>query len=218
MIKKLKYIFKTLNSYYIMSVNIELNSKEINIIVCFYVLKMLERRKLINNFDKTYQLIEGDINQKAIIEFKLNNDTKCSIYMINGKLTSITQGTPLDDYLSNNLDIHKIVILKEPAKKVIKQIQSEYKNAEFFREHEMLEDMSSKVFTPDHQYLNEDEKNELLEKFNANELSEMNEHEPQARYYNAKVGDIFRIIRPSLSSGTSIFYRRVAHGPIDPFC
>jgi DNA-directed RNA polymerase subunit H (RpoH/RPB5) len=36
-----------------------------------------------------------------------------------------------------------------------------------------------------------------------------------ARYYNAKVGNIFKIIRPSLSSGTSIFYRRVMHGSLD---
>ena len=36
-----------------------------------------------------------------------------------------------------------------------------------------------------------------------------------ARYYNAKVGDIFRIIRPSLTSGLSIFYRRVQTGNLD---
>ena len=203
--------------YYIMSVNIELNSKEINIEVCINVLKMLERRKVIDTFDKTYQQIVGDINQKATIEFNLNNNTKCSIYSINAKLTSISQGTPLDDYLSNNLDIHKIVILKEAAKKVIKQIQTEYKNVEYFFEQEMLEDMPLKIFIPVHQLLSIDEKNELLGKFNENELSSIYDTEMQSRYYNAKVGDIFRIIRPSLSSGTSIFYRRVIHGSLDLF-
>lgn len=211
----MKYIYKTYIPYYIMSVNIELNSKEINIEVCINVLKMLHRRKVIDDFDKTYQLIAGDINQKATIEFKLNDNTKCSIYSINAKLNSIAQGTPLDEYLSNNLDIHKIVILKDAAKKVLKQIQTEYKNTEFFFEHEMLEDIPQKVFIPEHQLLNSDEKLELLSKFNENELSSIYDIDIMSRYYNAKIGNIFRIIRPSLSSGTSIFYRRVIHGSLD---
>jgi DNA-directed RNA polymerase subunit H (RpoH/RPB5) len=198
-----------------MSVNIELNSKEINIVICTNILKMLERRKLIDSFDKSFIEIEKDINEKAIIEFKLNNGTKASIYIINSKINSISQGTPLDDYLSNNIDIHKIIIIKEFAKKVFKQILTEYKNAELFFEHEMLEDIPTKVFIPEHQLLNDIEKKELLSKFNDNELSIILDTDMMARYFNAKVGDIFRIIRPSLSSGRSIFYRRVNHGSLD---
>ena len=198
-----------------MSINIELNSKEINIEVCLNVLKMLNRRKLIDDVDKSFSEISDDINQKAIIEFKLNNNTKCSIYSINAKLNSIAQGTPIDEYLSDKIDIHKIIILKEAAKKVLKQIITEYKNAEFFFEHEMLEDIPSKVFIPEHQILDEEEKKELLNKFDESNLSIILDTDMMARYYNAKVGDIFRIIRPSLISGTSIFYRRVSHGTLD---
>ena len=35
-----------------------------------------------------------------------------------------------------------------------------------------------------------------------------------SRYYNAKVGDIFKIVRAS-KSGNSIFYRRVINGSLD---
>lgn len=198
-----------------MSVNIELNSKEINNIVCLNVIKMLHRRKLIDDVDVTYTEIANDINQKAIIEFKLNDDSKCSIYSINTKLNSITQGTPIDEYLSNNVTIHKIVILKDAAKKVLKQIQTEYKNAEFFFEHEMLEDIPSKIFIPEHILLNDNEKKELLSKFSENELSNILDVDMMARYYNAKVGDIFKIIRPSIVAGNSIFYRKVIHGSLD---
>jgi DNA-directed RNA polymerase subunit H (RpoH/RPB5) len=211
----MKIIFKSYIDINIMSVNIELNSKEINIEVCINILKMLKRRKLIDDVDASYSDISGDINQKSTIEIKLNNGTKCSIYSINAKLSSIAQGTPLDDYLSSNLDLHKIVILKEAAKKVLKQIQQEYKNAEFFFEHEMLEDIPSKVFIPEHQLLNNEEKNELLEKLNENELPIIFDTDIMSRYYNAKFGDIFRIVRSSLTSGTSIAYRRVAHGSLD---
>lgn len=198
-----------------MSVNIELNSKEINNIVCLNVLKMLHRRKLIDDVDVAYTEIGNDINQKAIIEFKLYDNTKCSIYSINTKLNSITQGTPIDEYLSNNVTIHKIVILKDAAKKVLKQIQTEYKNAEFFFEHEMLEDIPSKIFIPEHILLNEDEKQELLSKFSETELSNILDVDMMARYYHAKAGDIFKIIRPSIVAGNSIFYRKVIHGSLD---
>ena len=185
-----------------MSVNIELNSKEINNIVCLNVLKMLYRRKLINDVDVTYTDIGDKINQDAIIEFKLNDNSKCSIYPVNAKLNSITQGTPIDEYLSNNVTTHKIVILKEAAKKVLKQIQNDYRNAEFFFEHEMLEDIPSKIFIPEHILLTEEEKKELLSKFNENELSNILDVDMMARYYNAKVGDIFKIIRPSALYGS----------------
>lgn len=198
-----------------MSVNIELNGKEINNIVCLNILKMLNRRKLIDNVDATYDEIINDINQKAIIEFKLNDNTKCSIYSINIKLNSIAQGTPIDEYLSNNIIIHKIVILKDAAKKVLKQIALDYKNAEFFFEHEMLEDIPSKIFIPEHILLNKEEKEELLLKFSENELPNILNVDMMSRYYNAKIGDIFRIIRPSIVAGNSIFYRKVIHGSLD---
>lgn len=211
----MKIIFKRYIYYNIMSVNIELNSKEINNIICLNLLKMLYRRKLIDDIDILYTEILDDINQKAIIEFKLNNNDKCSFYLINTKLNSITQGTPIDEYLSNNITIHKIVILKDAAKKVLKQILTEYKNAEFFFEHEMLEDIPNKIFIPEHILLNKEESTELLLKFNEHELSNILDVDMMSRYYNAKVGDIFKIIRPSIVAGNSIFYRKVIHGSLD---
>lgn len=212
----MKIIFKRYIGYNnIMSVNIELNSKEINNIVCLNILRMLNRRKLIDDVDVAYTNIGDDINQKAIIEFKLNDNSKCSIYSVNTKINSITQGTPIDEYLSNNVTIHKIVILKDAAKKVLKQVTTEYKNAEFFFEHEMLEDIPTKIFIPKHELLSEEERKELLSKFSENELSNILDVDMMCRYYNGKIGDIFKITRPSIVSGNSIFYRKVIHGSLD---
>lgn len=198
-----------------MSINIEYNNKDIINIVTSNVLKMLKRRSIISDNEKTFSEISEDITKKAIIEFKVKDNSKYSIYFVNAKLSSIGQGTPVDEYLSSNLEIHKIIILKDAAKKVLKQILTEYKNAEFFFEHEMLEDIPLKSFIPVHQILNDEEKQELLNKFGENELSIILDTDMMSRYYHAKVGDIFKIIRPSLSSGTSIFYRRVNHGSLD---
>ena len=198
-----------------MSLNIELNSKEINNEVCLNILKMLYRRKLIDDVETKFNEISNDIVDKAIIEFELNNKTKCSIYIINAKLTSISQNTPIDDYLSNNINIHKIIILKDAAKKVLKQIIHDYKNSEFFFEHEMLEDKPAHVLVPEHILLNEEEKLELLDIYNENQLKIIYDTDIMARYYGAKIGDIFKIISFSSSSGIAISFRRVHHGSLD---
>lgn len=197
-----------------MSINVELNTKEVNIIVYQNILKMLKRRNVLDD-EITFEKIKNDINNKAFIDFPLLDESMCSIYIINGKLNSIVQGSQLDDYLSNNINVHKIVIIREIAKKVFKQINYEYKNAEFFFEYEMMEDLPLNVLIPEHQLLNNDEKNELLQKFNENDLSIIYSTDVMARYYHAMPGDIFRIIRPSITSGKSIFYRRVNHNNID---
>jgi DNA-directed RNA polymerase I, II, and III subunit RPABC1 len=194
------------------SINIEYNSKEINQIIIMNILKMLYRRKLIESYDDEYAKLKFDNN--TIIEINLNNNKICSIYFLNIKLTTITQNTPLDEYLSDN-DNLKIVIAKETTKKVVKQILTDYKNAEFFFEHEMMEDIPSKHFIPEHQLLDIDEKKELLNKFSEYELSRIVVTDMMSRYYGAKIGDIFKIIRPSFTAGKSIFYRRVVNGSID---
>lgn len=197
-----------------MSINVEYNNKEINQIVMENILKMLERRKLIKSWADEYEKLE-DISTKSTFEIQLTDKTNYSIYLVNAKLPSIVQGTPLDEYLSNNIDVHKIVVARDVAKKFVKQIVSEYKNAEFFFESEMLEDIPSKVFIPEHQLMTTEEKTELLNKFSESELARILLTDVMARYYGAKIGDIFKITRPSFTAGKNIFYRRVVNGSWD---
>ena len=196
-----------------MSINVEYSNNEITKIVVENILKMLERRKMIKSWDE--ELKKFNDFSKTTFELKLSDKTSLSIYMVNAKLSSIVQKTPLDDYLSNSVDIHKIVICKDVAKKVIKQIVSEYVNAEFFFESEMLEDLPSKTFMPEHQLLSLEEKTELLAKFSDAELAKILVTDMMARYYGAKIGDVFRIIRPSFTAGKNVFYRRVINGSWD---
>jgi DNA-directed RNA polymerase I, II, and III subunit RPABC1 len=198
-----------------MSINVEYNSKEINSIIIENVLKMIERRGLIKSWSDSLKKISGDVTNKTIFDIELKDKTNLGIYLVHAKLTSIVQGTPLDEYLSNNIDIHKIVIAKDVAKKVVKQIVSEYTNAEFFFETEMLEDIPSKIFIPEHQIISQEERTELLSKFSESELARILLTDMMSRYYGAKIGDIFRIIRPSFTAGKNVFYRRVVHGSWD---
>lgn len=198
-----------------MSINVEYNIKEINQIVMTNILKMFERRKLISSWSNEFTKLGNDISSKTIFEIVLSDKTKYSIYLVNAKLSSIVQGTPLDEYLSNNIDVHKIIIAKDVAKKVVKQIVSEYKQAEFFFESDMLEDIPSKIFIPEHQLISEEEKKELLDKFSEQDLGRILLTDIMARYYGAKIGDIFRIIRPSSTAGKNVYYRKVINGSWD---
>jgi DNA-directed RNA polymerase subunit H (RpoH/RPB5) len=198
-----------------MSINVEYNNKEINQIVMENVLKMLERRKLIKSWEDEIKKLGDNLTTKTSFTIQLSDKSNYGIYLINAKLTSIVQGTPLDEYLSNNIDIHKIIIARDVAKKVVKQIVGEYKNAEFFFESEMMEDIPSKTFIPEHQLLSTEEKEELFNKFSETELSKIFLTEMMSRYYNAKINDVFRIIRPSPTAGMNIIYRRVVNSSWD---
>jgi len=198
-----------------MSVNVEYSSKEVSQVVLENVLKMLVRRNNISKYEKLLEELKNDFTDKGLVDFKDDNNKKISINLSNVKLSSIVQGSPLDDYLRNNLDVHKIVIMREPSKKVVKQIMTEYPNSEIFFEFEMMEDIPSKIFIPEHQLLTEEEKTNILDTFKETELAKINDTDIMSRYYEAKLGDIFRIIRPSITAGKNIFYRRVVVGKID---
>ena len=198
-----------------MSINVEYNQKEINQIVMENVLKMLERRNLIESWQDTYNSIVDDIQTKSIFKIILTDKTEYSIYLVLAKLTSIVQGTPLDEYLSTNIDVHKIIIAKDVAKKVVKQIVSEYKNAEFFFLYDMLEDIPAKIWIPEHHLISSEEREELLKKFSEYELGHIFLTDMMSRYYGAKIGDIFKIIRPSFTAGYNVYYRRVKNSSWD---
>ena len=198
-----------------MSYSVQLNNKEINQTVVMNLLRLLERREKINSWEIEYEKIKKEIDTKTTFEILLNDNTKCGIYIVNAKLTTIVSGTPLAQYLSNNLDIHKFIVIKEVLKKVVKQIMHEYKNAEFFFESEMLEDIPSKDIIPKHEIMKADEKKELLAKYSEAELSRILSTDIMCRYYGGKVGDIFKITRPSYTAGYSIFYRKVVIGSLD---
>jgi DNA-directed RNA polymerase subunit H (RpoH/RPB5) len=118
---------------------------------------------------------------------------------------------------SDKIDHHKFLIVKSFSKKTYSQVVKDYKNAEIFTIYEFLEDIPAKEFIPEHILLNDSDKKELLETFGLNELGRINSTDIMARYYGAKLNDVFRIIRPNINSGTSIYYRLVIPGSTEVF-
>jgi DNA-directed RNA polymerase subunit H (RpoH/RPB5) len=185
-----------------MSISVEYNNRENNQIIIENILKMLKFRKIINSW-------ENELKNFKLDEYNIE------IYLVNAKLTTIAQGQPLDVYLSNNLDIHKIIIAKEVTKKVVKQISNDYKNAEFFFDYEMLEDITSNIQVPKHEIITGDEKKEISEKYSDHEFSRIYVTDRMARQCGAKIGDIIKVTEPTITSGENTSFPKVVNSSWD---
>jgi DNA-directed RNA polymerase subunit H (RpoH/RPB5) len=195
--------------------NVELNLKEIINIVTKNIALMFYRRNYMKNKTFSDKILENLINDKTF-SFEID-EKKYNINIIIQDIKNISGGSPVDDYLNKNIDHHKFLIVKSFSKKTYSQVVKDCKNAEIFTIYEFLEDIPAKEFIPEHILLNDDNKKELLETFGLNELGRINSTDIMARYYGAKLNDVFRIIRPNINSGTSIYYRLVIPGSMDVF-
>lgn len=195
--------------------NVELNIKEIINIVTKNLGLMFFRRNYMKSNIFPEKVVENLIIDK-IYSFEIDGK-KYNINIINQDVKNISGGSPIDDYLNKNIDQQKFLIVKSFSKKTFTQVNKDYKNAEIFTIYELLEDIPAKEFIPEHILLNQDDKKELLESFGLNELGRLYSTDIMARYYGAKLNDVFRIIRPNINSGTSIYYRLVIPGSMDVF-
>lgn len=195
--------------------NVELNNKEMIKIIISNLGKMFYRRNYIK-FDEFSEKISDALMNEKQYDFEID-DKKYSINIFIQDVKNISNGSPVDDYLSKKIDHHKFLLVKSFSKKTYMQVNKEYKNAEIFTIFEFLEDIPAKDFIPEHILLNTDEKNELLDSFGLNELGRIYSTDIMTRYYGAKLNDVFRIIRPNISCGTAIYYRLVVPGNMEFF-
>ena len=176
---------------------------------------MFHRRNYMKSKYFSDKILENLLSDK-IFNFEVDGN-KYSINIFMQDVKNISSGSPIDDYLNKNLDHRKFIIVKSFSKKTFTQVTKEYKNGEIFTIFEFLEDIPAKEFIPEHHLLNAEDKKELLESFGLNELGRIYSTDIMARYYGAKLNDVFRIIRPNINSGTSIYYRLVIPGSLDVF-
>ena len=192
---------------------VEYTIKEKHQIIFENALKMLWRRNLISNY-KSILDKKSEITSNKEIKIKLDDGSFASIYIVNGKVTSISNNSPIDDYLKDT-NILKILVIEEPSKRVFKQVIEDYPNTNTFFFHEFMEDIPSKNIIPQHILLTEEERNELLVNFKNNNLKKIFTTDMMSRYFNAKINDVFRIERLNITSGKGVDYRVVVQGKLD---
>ena len=116
----------------------------------------------------------------------------------------------MEDFLTKSKGL-KFVIVSEATAKTFQQIK-EYKG-ELFLVLELLTDIPSNPIVPKHTILTPTEKEELLKVYQEKNLAKIYDNDVMMRHLGANVGDIVRIIRPTINSGESVYYRRVIHHP-----
>lgn len=197
--------------------NVELNKKEKNRIILENIVKMLIRRNKLKDTNLTTKVddvVSGfDDKMKTIFKSDVDN-SKIGIIFAPEGMSTIKKAINFEEFLVKNENLYKIVIIKDINKKVLKQIL-QFKQTEVWWEDELLEDIISKTIIPKHIVLTEKEREIFLQNYKMKELSTIFSTDIMARYYKMKINDVVRIVRPSNTSGNSIFYRLVRQGPLD---
>ena len=180
--------------------------------------KMLTERKVLDhkNLDKNHKNLLKQKNEERIFSIKsdMNNDTY-NIFIIYGKITTVKKIQGLDTFLAASKGQNRIFIGDNISLKAFKQFLG-YKKSEVFFDYELLMNIVEHELQPKFELLTEEEKEIKFKEYNIDKknMSKMFSTDPIARYYAAKAGDIFRIIRPSPFTGMGFHYRIVIETPV----
>jgi DNA-directed RNA polymerase subunit H (RpoH/RPB5) len=180
---------------------------------------MIHNRGYLKNDLNTYiDMIFKNFDQNTKETFIKENDKYYRIKInIDRKITTIKNDS-IDKFMSdkNNLSDHKIIILNKHKSynKTIDGLLMDYKKTsevEIFMDHELYIDKSKMLICSDHQLLTDSQKTELLKNNNFSEINlpKIQVDDPMSKYYNAKVGDIFKIYRECSTVGRYFIYRVV---------
>jgi DNA-directed RNA polymerase I, II, and III subunit RPABC1 len=152
---------------------------------------------------------------EEFLTYKINDeDSKIFVFFpkINTKVGVFTIRQYIKEMQDNEVN-QAIIVVKDAITAFAKQVFIEAKPLviECFKENELWIDKLSHVLVPKHELISEDEKKELLKIYKAKEtqLPKILSSDPVARYFGGRKGQVFKITRPSESSGDYIYYRIV---------
>tara|TARA_B100001123_G_C15289020_1_gene1016757 strand:- start:1578 stop:2195 length:618 start_codon:yes stop_codon:yes gene_type:complete len=177
-----------------------------------------ETDKLINS---SIELFNKRLDTEIFDKITGNNEQQCFlIIMKNQKITKKDFLSRLDTINKDNEgDDFLLLVLTfdKHLNSFIKLIQKKYsKDIQIFLIDELQMNILKHELQPDFILLSDDEKLDLINKYDVtmDQLPKIKLTDPVTKYYNAKVGDIFKIIRKSMvgrnrTSGQGIYYRIV---------
>lgn len=194
---------------------IEKSADDIRQTVLNNAVKMITNRGLLNqvDLDANLELITKMHSDDQIYELTLKDNSKLIIKYAPHKVTAVNKSFGVNEFIQNYPNHHKIIIIKAISKKAEQQFTRD-ESVEVFLEHDLMINIVDHILVPHHELLSNDEVLVFYDKFNCKKknMPRIQNTDPVAKYYNMKVGQICRIIRPSEKSGFATTYRLVVKG------
>lgn len=194
--------------------NLDYDQSEKTQIILVNICKMLKDRGLIKNYNDLYNIIK---NVGDNLEININYESKSfAIKIIYNNITTIKDSNDIENFLDKYSKYHKFFVISSVSKKAFKQFQ-EFPLTEVFQEIDLMINITEHVLQPSFRLLTKKEVEEYFKTFDnkKREMPRMLDSDPVARYFGAKIGDIFEINRPSITTGESISYRIVIQGNLN---
>lgn len=124
---------------------------------------------------------------------------------------SVKNVRPILDNAKHHNITNVIIAVQDGYSPQVSDVIREFKekNVEIFKENELLFNVTKHELVSKHRIMTEKEKKKFLEKIRVKEeqLPQIMSDDVVARYYGAKKGDLFEIIRKSESGEISYYYR-----------
>jgi len=194
--------------------NLEYNVAEKTQLILLNVSKMLKDRKMIKDYSHFYNLIKNvGENLEVNINYENNN---IAIKIIYNSITTIKDSHDIENFLDKYNKYHKFIIISSISKKAYKQFD-DYQNTQVFQEIELMVNILEHDLQPKFKLLNKQEYDEYFRTFDnkKREMPRIVDSDPVSRYFGAKIGDIFEITRPSVTTSEAISYRIVVQGNLN---
>jgi DNA-directed RNA polymerase I, II, and III subunit RPABC1 len=137
-------------------------------------------------------------------------DDTLIINIVSDKL-GVQQVKIIDAYIDKYKKNTNIIIYKDTLTTFAKSALDEITNIELFSYKELSYNVTKHVFVPKHILLSNEQKSIVLNQYKIKEskMPIISMSDPVCRYYNAKEGQLFKIIRKSNTTGESVYYRIV---------
>lgn len=188
--------------------------KELREIVILNLLTMLQNRNWITQIEKNKFV--KDI-KKSIYDstFKLDNLTRDTITEVNIYFVedrSFFRKKSYDKKINmDKIDIKHIILVNSSKLLKVNKALKNKRHIEIWQDTNFITDIIQHVLVPKHELLSKVDRDKFTDEMGIKltDLAEMFKTDRIARYYNAQVGDIFKITRKNKQSGIETFWRLI---------
>lgn len=207
---------------------LEINSDKKRKIILENTIRMLTNRKLLNsnNLDTNINNITSIDSDESLYTIKLdsthfyypeNQDNRVMyVKILQQKITGVSKSSTISEFLNQYKNSPKIIIVSSISTAAYDTIRGDYPYSEIFQEKDLMIDKIRHITVPPHELLSDTDTKKVLDEYlvKKKQMPRIFVTDPISKYYNAKVGQIFRITRPSETSGIAPYHRIVVNGNI----